>query len=162
MGNRDQIVTPLGRGEWTLRAIVVVAALIGMLAMHGLTTNHDTTMSTGTAAVTTHGPADAMSLPAAMSQSSAMSGPDALSAAKIIPLAVPTALQGRAPHPMGDMTTACVAVLNCLLPLLAAGHTLIRTASPSDASDGVRSPPWTSTAIYRLRPDLAQLSVLRT
>ena len=166
MLSRDHAVRRRRRRlDWLLRAITTTVALVGILAMHGLTMNHNTTMvamSMHTAPATAGGPAHAMAVPAAFLKSSAMHAPDEPSALEIAPQATPTLSQRIAPHATGDMTNACVAILTGLLILMATGSTLIRAVRPSDSSHRVRTPPWISAAVDRLRPDLAQLSVLRT
>jgi hypothetical protein len=129
--------------RWLLRAVIVSAALVGIVAMHGLTLNHNTTMATMTVATAT-GVTDATA-------TADNAGPTTAKSPRLVD-----------PHTMGDMASMCVAYLAGLLLPTAAGLSLIRTIRRSDAPHRVPAPRWVAAVADRLRPDLAQLSVLRT
>ena len=119
--------------------------VIGVVAMHGLTMNHDEAMpgmGTGHTASANLGGTDA--------------GPRTVMAATLRVVTAGTA------HSMHAATTCCIAYLTSLLLLLGAGRLLVRRRSFSHDSSLRRDVAWFATAVERLRPDLAELSVLRT
>lgn len=159
MTNRSRTVHGPRRVGWVLRALIACTALIGIVAMHGLTMNHNTTMATMTADMgTAHNPNHSMALPSSATTAKGVSMAPALDSIEQLASATSHLV---APHPMGEMATACVAYLTGLL-LVAAGATLNRTIRVSDAPHRVVALRWLPAAVERLRPDLAQLSVLRT
>jgi hypothetical protein len=149
------------------RALIGFLLVIGVVAMHGLTMNHDASMpgmGTGHSTSGDLNGTDAGHRTLMASASAIGSGLDlapVVRAGSAVAAAVRVVTAGTA-HSMHAATTCCVAYLTSLLVLLGAGRLLVRRRSFNHDSSLRRDAAWFATAVERLRPDLAELSVLRT
>jgi len=135
-------IASLRGGGWPGRVLIAVVAVIGILAMHGPTTDHDPPM-TGMISSVAAGPRVAAASP----------GHD--------PAAASEGDIGAPMTGMDGMALACVALVTGLLLPRARGLRagLTRATYDSTFRAGVG---WLATACRRWRPDLSELSVLRT
>ena len=143
-------------------------AVIGVVAMHGFTMNHDAAMASMGAghntSVTFH--ASDSGHGAVMADALAM-GSLANDLPRVVradgAAAVDALVLRASPAPGAHvMATACLAFLTGLLLLFGASRLLARLRRGSRASRLPHNVAWLATAVERLRPDLAELSVLRT
>jgi hypothetical protein len=149
------------------RAFIGLVAVIGIVAMHGLTMNHDAAMPS-----TDAGHTMSATLPMINSgHDSAMADAPVIGS---VPDLAPVVRAGRAAagaaraltagsaHSIHAATACCIAYLTGLLLLLGAGRLLGRRRRGRPACELRHDVAWFATAVGRLRPDLAELSVLRT
>ena len=150
-------------GRWLSRALITFVAVAGVLAMHGLTMNHDAAMVSMSSSV----PVEAPSVPLTpMTGTAAVSAP-ARSQTTVVSLGAALARGTSASRigvlaPTGPMTTACLAFLAGLVLLFGSGRMLGRTRRDASTGPTRYDLAWLATAVDRLRPDLGELSVLRT
>lgn len=137
--------------------------MIAVLAMHGLTMNHDAAM----ASMRTVSPITVVS-PRHLDP---MTGADAIPSAAYQAVVMPasgTAFDGTTVSRVGTeppadaVTVACVAFLAGLVLLVGAGRMVGRVRLEANELLGRQGVAWFATAVDRLRPDLGELSVLRT
>jgi hypothetical protein len=149
------------------RALIGFVLVIGVVAMHGLTMAHDAAMPGMGAGHTTSATISATDAghPTVMADAPGIgSGSDlapVVHAASAVAAAVRVVTAGKA-HSMHAASTCCSAYLTGLLLLLFAGRLLARRRSGTHEFSIRRNVAWFATAVERLRPDLAELSVLRT
>lgn len=162
MMNRGLTRTSWRRTSWSFRTFVAFTSLVGIIAMHGLTMNHNTTMAshgTQTPETTAHGSSHG----AMVMQKPAIppTAPEELTfrVSKVTASTVATP-SVTTEHGMGGMATACLAFLSALL-FAGAALSLVQTVRRTKSSLRVGGFRTTSAVEYRLKPDLALLSVMR-
>lgn len=164
----SRLTGPRLRGRrWLVRALFTVVAVIGVVAMHGLTMNHNPAMG-GVNAVSHGSPSPGGSLvghelgmpatEASLTDDMGASAPSAATSGLADEAMTATTVE----RTMGGMLTACVAFLTSFLLLLGVARLLLKVGRHSLELDGRAAVSWFATAVQRLRPDLAELSVLRT
>ena len=148
-----------------LRALIAVVALIGVVAMHGLTMNHDAAMASMSTITPVTASAAGQLDP--MTSTGAGQGSADMSHAAAMPTGG-AALGGMgvsrvgSEFPMDPMANACLALLAGLLLLVGAGRVMRRVRPEATTRPSRHTVSWFATAVDRLRPDLGELSVLRT
>ena len=149
--------------RWLWRALIAVVAVIGVVAMHGLTMNHDAVM----ASMSTVTPVAAAGTGQLGAMTSADTGSSDMNEAAATPtstsaLDAVTLSRIGTQSPADPMTTACLAFLTGLVLLIGAGRMMSRIRPEATTRPNRHSVSWFATALDRLRPDLGELSVLRT
>ena len=151
-------------GRWLPHALISFVAVLGVLAMHGLTMNHDAAMagmSTGLS-VAAVGPEPVEPVTGAATAGTADITHATAMSSSVRALGVATVSRVGTQHQVDAMTAACLAFLAGLVLLVAANRLLSRVRRDPGPSRNKRHVAWFATAVERLRPDLAELSVLRT
>jgi hypothetical protein len=148
--------------------LIALVAMIGVVAMHGFTMNHDSAMASMGAGHTTSvmihagdSSHHAVMADAVRIGSPVTDLPAVVSSDGSATVAVQVSRASSAPS-THVMATACLAFLTGLLLLVGAGKLLARLRRGGHASALRRGVAWLATAVGALRPDLAELSVLRT
>jgi hypothetical protein len=148
-------------------ALIASLLVIGVAAMHGLTMNHDASMPGMEAGHTTSATlrgTDAAHRTVMVDAPTKVSGSDlapVVRAGSALAAAVRVVSAGTA-HSVHAASSCCIAYLTALLLLLVAGRLLGRRRNRTHEFSIRRNVAWAATAVERLRPDLAELSVLRT
>ena len=148
--------------RWLLRALIAVVAVIGVVAMHGLTMNHDAAM----ASMSTVTPVTASGTGQLDPMTTSGNGSSGMSHAAAMPTGA--ALDGvgvsraGSEFPVDPTASACLAFLAGLVLLVGAGRVMSRVRPEATTRPSRHTVSWFATAVDRLRPDLGELSVLRT
>lgn len=161
-GQNRSVVAPRA-DRWLRRALIAMVAVIGVLAMHGLTMNHDAAMAN----MSTVTPLTAPGTGQLDAMTSAGNGSADMSKATEMPTGASaldrtTLSRIGMESPAAPMTTACLAFLAGLVLLVGAGRLTGRVRPEATTRPSRHSVSWFATALDRLRPDLRELSVLRT
>jgi hypothetical protein len=149
------------------RALIGFLLVIGVVAMHGLTMDHDASMpgmGTGHSTSANLNGTDAGHRTVMADTPAIGSGLDlapVVRAGSAVAATLRVVTAGTA-HSVHAASSCCIAYLTGLLLLLGAGRLLVQRRSFSRDSSQRRDVAWFATAVERLRPDLAELSVLRT
>lgn len=147
-----------------LRAIVVLLAVVGVVAMHGLATDHDAavaSMGVGQNTSLSHDATRAGHVPVTADALAIASPVTAAAPADSAAAVVMRALRSGTAHSM-HAAACCLAFLTGLLLLLGAGRRLARRRRAIQVPLLRHGVAWLATAVETLRPNLAELSVLRT
>ncbi len=154
-------------GRGIAHALIALVAVIGVVAMHGFTMNHDAAMpSMGAGNITSVTLAASDSGHHSVMADAHTTGALVTDAAVVVAAGSATVavrMLRASPAPSTHvMATACLAFLTGLLLLLGAAKLFTHLRRGAHASLLRRGVAWFATAVGRLRPDLAELSVLRT